>query len=173
MGQSQPQPCGCGDTPSVGQGEDFPLSRHFLGEMGNVMGCRKIIFCDFTRGVIGCGRKKAVTGKGVGLSDLRRNKNCEIEGSGVRKMSYHTIHTLAVFVMRLGPQGLTPPDARNWEGHDPGELDPHSAHIFIYTYIYIYVYRCIHTYLIKFKQISLLLTALNPEVPNKGSRTRL
>lgn len=89
--------------PLSGSGGRFThtLRDHFLGEMGNAMGCRKRVFCDFTRGIIGCGRRKAVAGKGVGLSDLRRNKNCEIEGSGVRKMSYHTIHTLAVFVRRL------------------------------------------------------------------------
>lgn len=73
----------------------------FLGQMGNVMGCRKRVFCDSIRVIIGCGREKAVAGKGRGLSDLRRNKNSETEGSGARKicLSYHTIHTLGELLL--------------------------------------------------------------------------
>lgn len=74
---------------------------HFLGGMGNVMGCRKRVFCNSTRFTVGCGREKAVEGKGIGLGDLRRNMNCKTGGSGIRKMflSYHTIPTLGAFLL--------------------------------------------------------------------------
>lgn len=103
MGQSQPQPHGCGGTPSMVRERVHSHTKRgpCLGEIGNVMGCRKRVFCDSTRIVIGCGREKAVAEKGIGLSDLRRNKNCEIEGSGAGKacLSYHTIHSLGVFLL--------------------------------------------------------------------------